>query len=113
MGDLLDYENLAYVKEAHRILVTTLATTDSPVPVNSGKTHDLLFRGLDCAVIEALHATFVEEQKPAFDSVRGVFWEGAPIYDTAGFRKKNHIQVCIRNLDCIKGYFLPLPRIIS
>lgn len=111
--DLLDYDNLAYVQEAHRILVTTLMATETPVPVNSGKTPDLLFRELDCAVIETLHATFAEEQKPAFDSVRGVFWEGNSIYETAGFREKDHIQICVRTLDCIKGYFLPLPRIIS
>ncbi|SEK41780.1 hypothetical protein SAMN05421740_101809 [Parapedobacter koreensis] len=48
-----------------------------------------------------------------FDSVRGVFWEGNPLYPTAGFREKDHIQICIRNIDCIKGYFLPLSRINS
>ncbi|MBC7449178.1 MAG: hypothetical protein H7330_14090 [Hymenobacteraceae bacterium] len=111
--DLLDYDNLAYLHEAHQLLVTTLEATSTRVPVNSGKTHDLLFRELDCAVIETLHASFAVEQKPAFDSVRGVFWEGDPIYHTAGFREKNHIQICVRNLDCIKGYFLPLLRITS
>lgn len=111
--DLLDYDNLDYIREAHQILVTTLDITDTPVPINSGKTHDLLFRELDCAVIETLHTTFEVEGKPAFDSVRGVFWEGDPIYDSAGFREKDHIQICVRNIDCIKGYFLPLPRITS
>ncbi len=111
--DLLDYDNLAYVKEAYQFLETTTAATETPMPVNSGKTHDLLFRELDCAVIETLHATFELDEKPAFDSVRGVFWEGDPIYDTAGFREKDHIQICVRNLDCIKGYFLPLTRITS
>ncbi|HYE54151.1 MAG TPA: hypothetical protein VD996_04880 [Chitinophagaceae bacterium] len=24
-----------------------------------------------------------------------------------GFHEKNHIQLCIRNPNCIKGYFLP------
>ncbi len=27
---------------------------------------------------------------------------------TAGFYTKNHIQLCVRNPDCIKGYFRPL-----
>jgi len=35
------------------------------------------------------------------------FWEGNELYPNAGFRKKNHIQICIRNPNCIKGYFLP------
>lgn len=111
--DLLDYENLAYVKEAHAFLQTVTTVAEAPMPVNSGKTHDLLFRELDCAVIETLHATFELEEKPAFDSVRGVFWEGNRIYDNAGFREKDHIQICVRNIECIKGYFLPLPRITS
>jgi len=25
----------------------------------------------------------------------------------AGFKEKNHIQICVRNRNCIKGYFLP------
>lgn len=43
----------------------------------------------------------------AYDSVRGVFWEGKPLYPNAGFAEKNHIQICVCNPNCIKGYFLP------
>ena len=42
-----------------------------------------------------------------FDTVRGIFTEGGPIFKGAGIREKNHIQVCIRNLNCIKGFFIP------
>jgi hypothetical protein len=42
-----------------------------------------------------------------FDTVRGIFTEGGPIFDGAGIQSKNHIQVCIRNLNCIKGFFMP------
>jgi hypothetical protein len=44
---------------------------------------------------------------PEYDSVRGVFWEGGELYPTAGFSNKNHVQLCIRNPNCIKGFFLP------
>jgi hypothetical protein len=66
-----------------------------------------LLRELDCAVIEALH-TFEEDslQQP-FDSIRGVFTEGEELYPNAGFREKDHIQICVRNPNCIKGFFLP------
>lgn len=68
---------------------------------------DLLIRKLDCAVIESLH-TFREEQgQVPYDSVRGVFFEGKEIYPNSGFREKSHIQLCIRNPNCIKGYFSP------
>ncbi len=111
--DLLDYDNLEYLKSAFRLLQTSLAVSGTKLPSNRGHTADLLLRELDCAVIQMLHASFEAEARPAFDSVRGVFWEGEPIYETAGFREKNHIQICVRNLDCIKGYFLPLSRITS
>jgi len=80
--------------------------------------HDLILRELDCAVIEHLHQK-IEEQinsdilnkgyskyKP-FDTVRGVFTEGGPAFDGAGIQTKNHIQICIRNINCIKGFFIP------
>lgn len=59
----------------------------------------------DCAVIESLHAFRKNKGETAFDSVRGMFAEGKPLYENAGFHEKNHIQICIRNPNCIKGYF--------
>ena len=43
-----------------------------------------------------------------FDTVRAAFLEGDRLYDNAGFASKNHIQICVRELRCIKGYFRPL-----
>ena len=63
---------------------------------------------LDCAVIEYLHKSFEDaEDSIVYDSVRGVFYEGDVAYKGAEIRKKNHIQVCLRNMNCIKGFFLP------
>jgi len=42
-----------------------------------------------------------------YDSVRGVFFEGKQLYSGAGFSEKDHIQLCIKNPNCIKGFFLP------
>jgi hypothetical protein len=64
-------------------------------------------RDLDCAVFETIHKIRKEENDPVYDSIRGVFWEGEELYPNAGFREKDHIQICIRNPNCIKGYFLP------
>jgi len=41
-----------------------------------------------------------------FDSARGVFTEGGPAFPGAGIQEKNHIQICIRNSNAIKGFFL-------
>jgi hypothetical protein len=43
----------------------------------------------------------------SFDTVRGVFTEGGAAFPGAAIQKKSHIQVCIRNLDVIKGFFIP------
>ncbi len=107
--DLLDFENLELVKLGYEILIATNEVSGSPIPVNKnvGGSKDLLLRELDCAVFETLHEIRREQKLSAFDSVRGVFWEGKALYANAGFREKDHIQICIRNPNCIKGYFLP------
>lgn len=74
-------------------------------PLRGGE--DLIFRRLDRAVIESLHARRAEQDEQAYDSVRGVFFEGPELFPNAGFRTKNHIQLCIRNPSCILGYFRP------
>jgi hypothetical protein len=68
--------------------------------------HDLILRERDCAVINYLNKT-LEPTKNDFDTVRGVFTEGGTIYPGAGIKIKTHTQICIRNLDCIKGFFIP------
>jgi hypothetical protein len=80
--------------------------------------HDLILRELDCSVIEFMHRKIEQEIQEeiynkgfcnikSFDSVRGIFTEGGPAFEGAGIQSKNHIQICIRNLNCIKGFFIP------
>lgn len=76
-------------------------------PGRRGENGELMLRFLDCHVIEALHKYNKDRNYQEFDSVRSPFWEGTEIYPTAGFFLKNHIQLCIRNEECILGYFLP------
>jgi len=107
--DLLDYQNLSFLKESHDLLVATTDSLGKDMPVNKtvGTSKDLMLRELDCAVIETLHQFRKDSKMRPFDSVRGVFSEGNELYANAGFREKDHIQICIRNPNCIKGYFLP------
>jgi hypothetical protein len=80
--------------------------------------HDKLLRLLDCTIIENMHKLIKESHDndmaaaghsfaPIFDSTRGAFYEGGPAFEGAGISKKSHIQVCIRNMNCIKGFFIP------
>ncbi|NLE00943.1 MAG: hypothetical protein GX640_13840, partial [Fibrobacter sp.] len=73
-------------------------------PING---EEKLIRHLDCAVIEMVHVLKKALKKEPYDTIRGVFFEGKDLYEGAGFREKNHIQICVRNRNCIKGYFLP------
>lgn len=68
---------------------------------------EFLIRKLDCAVIQTAHQISKQAVGSSYDSVRGVFWEGKPLYKGAGFKEKNHIQICVCNPNCIKGYFRP------
>lgn len=82
------------------------------MPENKGG-DDLRARYLDCAVIETLHQAremrnrqLMAESKgemPPYATVRGAFFEGTPLYPGAGFRAKTHVQICVRDLSCIKG----------
>ena len=38
----------------------------------------------------------------------GAYIEGEPIYRGATLYAQTHIQLCVRNPNCIKGYFNPL-----
>jgi hypothetical protein len=64
-----------------------------------------MLRNLDCAVIEMIHACREDANERKFDSVRAMFPEGKSIYKDSGFLDRSHIQICVRNPNCIKGYF--------
>ena len=103
--DLADRSAIVQVKEAYESLKNTFDATGEELPTNGA---DLKARRLDCAVFNWLHQIHDEEGSLAYDTVRGLFWEGAEIYPGAGVREANHIQICVRNLDCILGYFRPI-----
>jgi hypothetical protein len=111
--NLLDRKGLEEVSSAYETLSSIYGLLYTPIPVNIGK--DLGARFLDCAVIESLHETrkSLDTASPgqykAYDSVRAAFPEDDELYPNAGFRKKNHVQIAVRSLSCIKGYFRPIP----
>jgi hypothetical protein len=47
----------------------------------------------------------IQHDPSFFDTVRGMFPEGDALYEGAGFRAKNHIQLCVVNPNSIIGYF--------
>ena len=108
--NLTDYGSSSILKNGYEILKYELSLLDKPLPVNRNVvgSKDLLLRELDCAVIERIHQYNREQGKRHYDSVRGVFIEGNPVYEDSGIMEKTHTQLCIINPNCIKGYFKPL-----
>lgn len=106
--DLLDSKYLDVLKVAYDYLCKSSEFFDLVLPKNkSTASGELLVRNLDCAVIETAHELNETLGKQEYDSVRGVFFEGNDLYENAGFKDKNHIQIAIRNQNCIKGFFIP------
>lgn len=114
--NMLEASALEQARGAHDLLEFM---QEGPMPENKGG-DDLRARYLDCAVIETLHQAremrnrqLMAESKgemPPYATVRGAFFEGTPLYPGAGFRAKTHVQICVRDLSCIKGYFRPIER---
>ena len=107
--DLTTSSGLEWVRIAYDSLVNVARAADLPLPSNSS---DQMRRSLDCAVIRRLHKILAAERLPGIDTVKGVFTEGQPLYPGAGFRQKTHIQIAVRNPECIKGVFRVSPRAI-
>ena len=105
--DLLDFDNLQLLKRSFQMMRKLSKSSDFPQNKSIGGIGDLLLRELDCAVIETLHTMKEDSHQLPFDFVRGVFFEGEELYPNAGFRDKDHIQICVRNPNCIKGFFMP------
>lgn len=102
--DLTSATGVRAVQSAHTDFLNYCSSAGVEPPKNTGGA-DSLFRRLDCAVINHLHQVRDAAKLPPFQTVKGVFIEGGPIYDGSGFYRKTHIQLCVRDLGCIKGVF--------
>jgi len=107
--NLLETKSIETVAQAYKSLTELYKITGQPMPQNKDVkgSKDLLLRHLDCAVIDLVHLAKSDAKEREYDSVRGMFTEGKPLYENAGFHAENHIQICVRNINCIKGYFHP------
>ncbi len=64
---------------------------------------DKLLRFLDCAVINHINSFAA----PPFDTVKGLFIEGEPVFPGAEIYDRTHSEIAGRNPACIKALFLP------
>ena len=120
--DFLDSKFTRMIQHFHLIMVEEYKSAGIMLPENvdyaKDPHHDKLLRILDCKAIEFMHSKIDTQIKAdfeekgfssykKFDSTRGVFTEGGPAFDGAGIMAKSHIQICVRNFNCVKGFFNP------
>jgi hypothetical protein len=106
--NLVESQYNELLKEGYEILKKNYEDAELELPINTGRDEDKKARNLDCAVIQQVHVLVEELGLTPFDSVRGVFLEGPEVYPGAGFKERTHMQICVVNPNCIKGYFDPL-----
>ena len=72
------------------------------LPLNKGLLHHR-----DCAVINYGLPWLTKLFGIEFQTVRGMFQEGEPVFEGSDIREKSHIQIAVRDPSCILGYFKP------
>jgi hypothetical protein len=78
---------------------------------STGDDHDLLLRRLDCLVLN-LGLGYLDQTVGTphyYQTVRGVFPEGRPAFPGSRILMKTHVQIAVRDPQCIVGYFRPAP----
>lgn len=118
--DLLNRTDQELVRQAYESMCALYKLAGKSIPENrssaKGGDKDRKARALDCDVINHLHWMMDEEPDPEgdaegaasyFDTVRGMFTEGDPLYPGAAFYRQSHVQIAVRNPECIKGVFSP------
>ena len=108
--DLLDVRFTEYLGRAFPLFAALLRKQGKQVPRNEGRSGDrkeLVLRRRDCAVLNWAIPALERERGHLFDTVRGVFQEGTAAFPRSAIRARSHIQIAVRNPDCVLGYFDP------
>lgn len=107
--DLADSSAIEQVKEAYQNLLGMAKRDKVELPhprIHNGI--DIEAMKLNCLVFNSLHASRNAAKLSPYDTVRGLFLEGNPIYPGAQVNEDNHIQICVCNPANILGYFRPI-----
>jgi len=106
--NLFDSAALDELRQAWELMQAAHQAAGQPIPDNRGSTPDKLGRFRDRAVVEFMHQLRATNGLPPYSTVRAAFPEGGDLYPGAGFTARSHIQLAVRDMACVKGYFRPL-----
>jgi len=98
---------------AYQIFAAGRNAEGKSVPTNSPASEtdtDVIYRALDNAVFTWLHNARASQEPPLppFQAVRAAFHQGEKVAPTSGFHANTHIQISLRDNNCILGWFLPM-----
>lgn len=108
--DLLDTTYTEALKYSWEQYESDLKDQGKAIPANKRAgsfDNDKVVRYLDCSMINWTITQIEIANQNQFDTVRGIFSEGKPAFPGSSILDKSHIQISVRNPDCILGYFVP------
>lgn len=104
----MDVRYSGLLKQSYNAVEASYRDSQRPLPQNGGR--ELKLRKLDCVVINNLAATLSEPMDTASErihTVRGAFEEGDEAFPGAALKMETHIQIAVRERQCILGVFRP------
>jgi hypothetical protein len=102
--DLTDEQNTANLTVAYNLVKSSYDAAGKALPINRGPDGDLKGRKLDCLIINYY---LQEVSEMEYQTVRGVFREGAAVFDGSMIYRETHVQVAVVDPACILGVFHP------
>jgi len=102
--NFLDFDRCADLERAYHFIKGVHDASMIPLPENQ-LGPDKVKRFRDKLVVKSMQDLRRDEGLTPFQTMRAAFFEGAELYEGAGFRKKTHIQIAVCDSECIKGYF--------
>lgn len=99
LGRCMNLMDVAEQRMLQRTFTELLNRID--LPINKRHCHDL-----DCLVVNRACEYYFRSGR-AFDTVRGAFPEGDPVFADSKILTMTHVQICVRNPEVVVAYFLP------
>ena len=102
--NLVESESLKILGKAYIHLKELVEEAGEEFPENKQNN-----RALDCAVMQCANLLRNGRGLKNYDTIRCAFPEGRELYPGSSITSRLHLQICVINPECIKGYFLPKP----
>lgn len=94
--------------EAFRLSYEALQKSGAKLKTNKKSNPDdpdVILRALDRQVFMNLHEMYKAQELSPVDAIKGAFPQGNPIAPTSAIFANSHVQIALRNTECILGYF--------